>query len=238
MNTYEITFQRENGTTGSGRFTAATETQARRDFKEVYRHWNGTITNVELVAEGTPATKEQERKALIQIKKIVDSLGKNSYIGTAFEGCLEDAENNIENDFGESMKSRWEDAERRLTELNRATTEEINRLRNELTESEKDYEAFRCDTHTISEEKDIEMTSLRRHTLSADDICNISQLLSDKVLCFGQEVSNAAERIVEVADQPDSAAFQNAVKDHRAAKADLNYYTALLIRVNFVKNAE
>lgn len=79
MNTYEITFQRENGTTGSGRFTAATETQARRDFKEVYRHWNGTITNVELVAEGTPATKEQERKALIQIKKIVDSLGKNSY---------------------------------------------------------------------------------------------------------------------------------------------------------------
>ena len=46
MNTYEITFQRENGTTGTDRFTAATEAQARRDFKEVYRHGNGTITNV------------------------------------------------------------------------------------------------------------------------------------------------------------------------------------------------
>ena len=31
-------------------------------------------------------TKEQERKALEQIKKIVDSLGADSYIATAFDG--------------------------------------------------------------------------------------------------------------------------------------------------------
>jgi hypothetical protein len=41
-------------------------------------------------------TKEQERKALAQIKKIVESLGEDSYIGTAFEGCFEDAETNYE----------------------------------------------------------------------------------------------------------------------------------------------
>lgn len=35
-------------------------------------------------------TKEQERKALEQIKKIVDSLGADSYIATAFDGCFED----------------------------------------------------------------------------------------------------------------------------------------------------
>lgn len=33
-------------------------------------------------------TKEQERKALAQIKKIVESLGEGSYIATAFEGVL------------------------------------------------------------------------------------------------------------------------------------------------------
>lgn len=110
MNTYEITFQRENGTIGSDRFTAATEAQARRDFKEVYRHGNGTITSVELVSEDVPATKEQERKALEQIKKIVDSLGKDSYIATAFEGCFEIAEENIENDFACSMKQKYERA--------------------------------------------------------------------------------------------------------------------------------
>lgn len=44
-------------------------------------------------------TKEQERKALEQIRKIVDGLGENSYVATAFEGCFEVAEENIENDF-------------------------------------------------------------------------------------------------------------------------------------------
>lgn len=37
MNTYKITFTRENGTVGSDNFTAPSEAQARRDFKEVYQ---------------------------------------------------------------------------------------------------------------------------------------------------------------------------------------------------------
>lgn len=49
-------------------------------------------------------TKEQERKALEQIKKIVDSLGADSYIATAFDGCFEDARENIENDFALCIK--------------------------------------------------------------------------------------------------------------------------------------
>lgn len=61
-------------------------------------------------------TKEQERKALAQIKKIVEGLGDGSYIGMAFEGCFEDAETNIENDWGCSMKQRAESAERKLEE--------------------------------------------------------------------------------------------------------------------------
>lgn len=56
-------------------------------------------------------TKEQERKALEQIKKIVASLGEDSYIATAFEGCFEIAAENIENDFACSMKQRKEAAE-------------------------------------------------------------------------------------------------------------------------------
>ena len=54
------------------------------------------------------ATKDQERKALEQIRKIVEGLGKDSYIGTAFEGCFEIAEENIDNDWGCSMKQRCE----------------------------------------------------------------------------------------------------------------------------------
>lgn len=98
MNTYKITFTRENGTVGSDNFTAPSEAQARRDFKEVYRHGNGTITSVELVSNDAPATKQQERAALEKIRKIVEELGPDSYIATAFDGCFKDAEANIEND--------------------------------------------------------------------------------------------------------------------------------------------
>ena len=61
-------------------------------------------------------TKDQERKALAQIRKIVEGLGENSYIGMAFEGCFDIAEENIDNDFGCSMKQRADAAERRFGE--------------------------------------------------------------------------------------------------------------------------
>ena len=56
-------------------------------------------------------TKEQERKALEQIKKIIEGLGPDSYIGTAMDGMIEDAEENIECDFAMSWKERAKDAE-------------------------------------------------------------------------------------------------------------------------------
>lgn len=63
------------------------------------------------------ATKDQERKALEEIRKIVDNLGENSYVGAAMEGVLELAEDNIENDFTQSMKESAETAEKRAHEL-------------------------------------------------------------------------------------------------------------------------
>lgn len=234
MNTYEITFERENGTTGSDRFTAATEAQARRDFREVYRHGNGQITKVELISTGALATKEQERKAVEKIRKIVEELGEDSYVGTALEGCLQDAENNIECDFGDSMKRRWEYAEEQL----KAAQEQIADLKDKLAESEKDYEAAHATAHQIADEKDAEIAALRERTLSSDDLEKISRLLTKTVLDLGKEVSNAAERIVEGAGQPESAAFRNAVKDHRAAKADLSHWTEVLTRVNTIKNKD
>ena len=50
-------------------------------------------------------TKEQERKALARIRKIVAELGEDSYLATAFDGTWELAESNIENDFANS--TRW-----------------------------------------------------------------------------------------------------------------------------------
>lgn len=74
-------------------------------------------------------SKEQERKALEQIRKIVEGLGEGSYIGTAFEGCFEIAEENIENDFACSMKQRKEAAEFAEDELRLKIGEKIEQIK-------------------------------------------------------------------------------------------------------------
>lgn len=82
------------------------------------------------------ATKEQELKALAKIKKIVDDLGEGSYIGMAFEGCFEIAEDNIGNDFGRSMKQIAESAEKQAYER----YDEIRELKAELSKAEEKIE--------------------------------------------------------------------------------------------------
>lgn len=92
------------------------------------------------------ATKEQERKALEQIKKIVGSLGSDSYIAIAFDGCFQDAEENIENDFALSMKDRYESESNKSKGL----MDEANRLRSwasELEEELKKRKESACAEH-------------------------------------------------------------------------------------------
>lgn len=90
-------------------------------------------------------TKEQELKALDQIKKIVADLGENSYIGAAFEGCFEIAEYNIENDSACSMKQRTEAATKDADIL----LQSVNRLLADLQE-------VRLKAHRLEKELEIE----------------------------------------------------------------------------------
>lgn len=133
-------------------------------------------------------TKNDERNALTVIRRIVDRLGPDSYIGTAFEGCWEIASSNIENDFADSMKERWESAREdaahyhhacvdltaRVDELNRAldgAEEENAALRREIGSASEEREALHeensilrrspDETEFSSREKDAEIESLR-----------------------------------------------------------------------------
>lgn len=99
MNTYKIIFTREDGTQGTDHFTAINERQARKDFGECYRHSTATIISIELASTNTPATKQQERDTLEKIRKMVEQLGPDSYLATAFEGCFDLAAENIDNDW-------------------------------------------------------------------------------------------------------------------------------------------
>ena len=143
MNTYKIIFTRENGTQGTDHFTAINERQARKDFGECYRHSTATIISIELASTNTPATKQQERDTLEKIRKMVEQLGPDSYLATAFEGCFDLAAENIDNDWACSMADRARNAEKRVAELE-----------DKLSEAVKDYEAAHAAAHAVAEEKD------------------------------------------------------------------------------------
>lgn len=79
-------------------------------------------------------TKEQELKALDKIRAIITGLGEDSYVGTAFEGCLEIAAQNIDWDAAFSMKEERDLAEKQVNELKQVRDDlvEENKSLNEM----------------------------------------------------------------------------------------------------------
>lgn len=51
-------------------------------------------------------TKTEERNALESIEKILESIDPDGYVNTAFAGCVDDARENIANDFALSWYDR------------------------------------------------------------------------------------------------------------------------------------
>lgn len=184
MNTYKITFTRENGTQGTDHFTAPTERQARKDFSEVYRHGNGVIVivSVELIRTDAPATKQQERDTLEKIQKMVEMLGPDSYLATAFDGCFDLAAENIENDRACSMADCVRRAEKRAAELE-----------DELAESVKDYEAAHAAAHEIAAQKDAEIEQLRAQLKQSQETARWNGQRCDEEATAAGEAQRRAE---------------------------------------------
>ena len=109
------------------------------------------------------ATKEQERKALARIRKIVAELGEDSYIATAFDGAWELAEENIENDFGNSTRwyiDNYNNSGEDVRKAREEAEEDSRKLRVELEEMKADLEHWHGKFTKKSEEY---VTLLRSH---------------------------------------------------------------------------
>ena len=136
-------------------------------------------------------TKEQERKALEQIKKILGTLEENSYVATAMRGMIEDAEENIENDFAMSRYDAWQDAEHKADCL----AQELKEAKEQLAE----------------------MQSKSITTEEAVDIRNVVNKYRE--ICKRNEYDNA-QNIITYADNTKSNEFTEAVWRHREAQKD------------------
>ena len=225
MNEYRISFQSPDGESGTRTIIERTESSARKAFRAVYKASGDAapdIFNIELVRTDACATKQQEMDTLEAIQKMVIELGPQSYVATAFEGCFEIAAQNIDYDFGGSMKGRAESAE-----------QEVARLKAELKKAQQGIEE-------LIQKDDERKSSLERmssQVLSYGDLDALRQLASDRANEADEVAEKAAAEIVKYAEDPASKEFENAVSKHRSYVKVAERCRGLLGRVEDVQAA-
>lgn len=112
-------------------------------------------------------TKEQERKALDKIRKIIADLGEDSYVAAAFEGCFEIAEQNIDNDWACSLKEQVESRDKEIFKLQL----ENSNLRLDL-KAEKEYHELALQDLQIAS-SNCEILKIENNRLNAE-LSNVS----------------------------------------------------------------
>lgn len=217
MNDYRVTDHITDGIDVV--ITAIDQADAHQIFAKRNPKYKGIVEAI-LIRENVPATKDQEREALEKIKAIVATLGPRSYVGTALEGCLEDAEVNIENDFGDSMRARWQEAEHRFEEAAKETAavrQELEAVRKHLQTAEDDANFY------------------RDKVLDSDDLTDIAQLIDGHISQLRDMVKTSEVAILENAEHPETKIFTDAVRDRKNLTKDIEYYQALAQRVKHVR---
>lgn len=220
MNDYRIGYTLGGDSFDTTTITERSEAAARKAFKVFSKA--GTITSIELVRENTCATKQQERDALAAIRQMVEELGPQSYLATAFAGCFEDAESNIENDFGDSMKARWQSA-----------VEEVERLNAKLKQAEQGIEEL----IQKDDERKAALEKMAARQVMDTDLVHLIRLAEEDLAAAEQRRDAAAQDIVTYADDPASEQFRQAVATHRNAGSSVEAKKERLARLNSIRDA-
>ena len=156
--------------------------------------FGGNVGSVVSVTEwGECASGQREAYAIEEIQQILDSLGENSYVRWALDGCLDDARQNIAEDACFSMKSRWENAEKALEKARELNAEQAEKLHN-------------------AEKK---VAELEARTLGVNDINTCRVTVRNMIALDENRRNEAADDIVRYAESPTSKEFMHAVAVHR-----------------------
>ncbi len=220
MNEYKITYTGEGE--GYQLVIERTEAAAKKFFLSMNKGIKLDITSIELYRENAIATKQQERDTLAAIRKMVEELGPQSYLATAFDGCFEDAENNIENDFADSMKTRWLHADAQLNAA-KGTIEELEAHERSMKET----------IDRLQQQRD----AAEARQVTETDLVHLIRLAEEDLTEAEQRRDAAAQDIVTYADNPASEEFRQAVTAHRNATSSVEAKKERLSRLNIIRNA-
>lgn len=146
MNLYEINVKGANGVNHKSKVY---EINVDAAFKEafiqgkIYGAAKLDDCTIQQIQTNAGVSKDTEREYLGRIKNILDALGPNSYCAMTFEGCVEDAEENIDNDFAVSMKGRWESEKKAHEETREGLISKLNDRIKRVAELEAEVQKAR-----------------------------------------------------------------------------------------------
>ncbi|RKI66955.1 hypothetical protein D7V91_11445 [bacterium 1xD42-67] len=224
MNEYVITYTAQDGASFRMNIVDRTEAAAKKFFRETAKECGRTFQSIELLRTDAPATKRNERETLEVIRQMVADLGPDSYIGTAFEGCFEDAEWNIENDWGNSQKRLADAAAEKVTELEAKVKELEGKLAQEIAEKQQ-----------ARDEAQAVIRKLEAKTLSAEDLEAVASILENQAEEAEELAEKAAAEIVRFAEAPALPEFAAAVSRHRNHTAHAKSLQELLGKVDAIR---
>ena len=211
MNDYRITYTSETGEESNIYVTERSEAAAKKSYLSDHKGMGFTVQSIELHRENTSATKQQERDTLAVIRKMVEELGPQSYLATAFEGCFEDAEQNIEDDAAYSMKARLEIQAQRAIERGH----EVDRLKADLTAAQSKIETLQSQFDFASQY----IKKLERQQLSEELRRDLWVMVTDEAEASRARMAEAADKMAVGADNPGCVLFKDSVARYRAEKA-------------------
>lgn len=162
-------------------------------------------------------TKAQEREALQRIRNIIADAGPDSYIGMAFSGCCEIAADNIENDFGDSMKQRAESAEHERDELLQhvdAMSAEIMTLKKQLKEARE----------TLTQQAE----QLKAARIPADLYKRLWLAVEAQREAAAADLARVSDLLADIAAEATPDALRNCARSMATAKARREEAAALL----------
>ena len=146
MNLYEISATLENGAVHKTKIYEINQERALNRASKFALQFDPTgcaKKTVQLIQKNAGAPKETERAFLNEIKEILEGLGENSYCAMAFDGCVGDAEENIDNDFAVSMKGRWQTECKAHENIRKSLTEKVNAQGQRIAELETEVQKAR-----------------------------------------------------------------------------------------------
>lgn len=146
MNLYEISATLENGAVHKTKVYEINQERALNRASKFALQFDPTgcaKKTVQMIQKNAGVPKDTERAFLNEIKEILEGLGPDSYCACAFEGCVEDAEENISNDFAVSMRGRWENEREAHEKTRKSLTEKLNEQGQRIAELEAEVQKAR-----------------------------------------------------------------------------------------------